>query len=537
MSKFSLTKEGLKGFSISYNKAKTLGITDEDLKYIYEIGPDKFRISMRYVDVEGKKQRFTKVVQGLLNAINVKWEFLNSLKQSKENIENSQSNVKKEVEKEDSEEENEFQDLTLRDGFDKFFIYRQSLIGKKTGKKIERTTYEKDIIIYQGRHIRDCDLLDKRIVDITAEDAQLYVDELFVSKPVKENGNETLSENTINNPYELMHKAFEYFKNKLKIIRDNPFDEVEQKPKYKPKDRNYLASTDIHYVLDEIDKKNIRFRLLINLFLETGLRIEEILAIKYSDINRRRSTIKIVRALVKSRLTGELIIKDLKTDASEREITISEYTLNLIDNHRHFKEQCGVLITNDDFIFTSWLDNELITPSRYTAEWRIFIRLLGYSELPLRVLRHSAATFMLQGETNIEAVKKRFGWSKVSTVLGIYNQSNLEEDRKLLNKFEEEFRNSLGLTYAELYCISVNRLNNKRKVNSLIQKLLSKPVEDIDYTNDLKQCQDYLFDLFPVFRKIAVIDTQLDDEEVNAIFEGFKQIYKRIKIEPLSKVT
>jgi len=43
----SLTKEGLKGFSISFNKAKTLGITDEDLKYIYEVGPDKFRISIR----------------------------------------------------------------------------------------------------------------------------------------------------------------------------------------------------------------------------------------------------------------------------------------------------------------------------------------------------------------------------------------------------------------------------------------------------------------------------------------------------------
>ncbi len=532
MSKSSLTKEGLKGLSISYNKAKTLGITDEDLKYIYEIGNDKFRISMRYVDVNGNRQRFTKVVIGLLNAINTKWEFLNSLKQDKEK---TKSAIK--VTDEENIIETELQNLMLREGFDKFFIYRESLIGKKTGKKIERTTYEKDVIIYQGRFIRNCTLLDKKIIDINVEDAQNFVDELFSAKPINGNENETLSENTINNPYELMHKAFEYFKNKLKIIKTNPFDEVEQKPKYKAKDRNYLANTDIHYVLEELDKKNIRFRLLINLFLETGLRIEEILAIKYSDINRRRKTIKIIRALVKSRLTGDLIIKDLKTEASEREITISEYTLNLIDNYKYFKEKCGLVISNDDFIFTSWLDNELITPSRYTAEWRVFIRLLGYDDLPLRVLRHSAATFMLQGKTNIEAVKKRFGWSKVSTVLGIYNQSNLEEDKKLLNKFEEEFRNSLGLTYAELYCISVGRLNNKRKVNLLIQKLLSKPIEEIDYINDLKQCQNYLFDLFPIFKKIAFIDNQLDDEEVDAIFEGFKQLYKKIKVEPINKIT
>ena len=34
-------------------------------------------------------------------------------------------------------------------------------------------------------------------------------------------------------------------------------------------------------------------------------------------------------------------------------------------------------------------------------------------------------TFMLSGETNLKAVKKRFGWSKDSTVWGIYNQSNV----------------------------------------------------------------------------------------------------------------
>lgn len=511
MSKAKLTKEGLKGFSISYNKAKSLGITDEDLKYIYEIGPDKFRISIRHAN-----GRATKVVYGLLNAINTKWSMINELE------------LKKQEEHEQPKEEL-CKDVILRDGFAKYFKHRQELVDKKL---IERTTYEKDVIIYQGRHIRDCELLDKRIIEITEEDAQKYVDDLFATKNLK--SDETLSENTLSNPYELMHRVFEYFKTKLKIISVNPFDTVYRKPKYKAKDRDYLANVDIHYVLSEIEKKNIRFRTLINLFLETGLRVEEITAIKYCDINRLRNTIKIVRALVKSRLTGELIIKDLKTDASEREITISQHTLDLIDSYRNFKEQCGMLVSNDDFIFTSWEDNELISPTRYTAEWREFIRSLGYKEsLPLTIIRHSAATFMLQGETNIEAVKRRFGWSKVSTVLGIYNQSNLEEDRKLLEKFEQEFRNALGLSYAELYKVCVNRFNNKRKLNNLIQKLLSKPIDEIDFTNDLEICQNYLFDLFPVFRKISIIDNQLDDEEVDAIFEGFKQIYKKIKIEPI----
>ena len=40
---------------------------------------------------------------------------------------------------------------------------------------------------------------------------------------------------------------------------------------------------------------------------------------------------------------------------------------------------------------------------------------------------------------------------------------------KYRKKFEKEFRNSLGVTIADFYRISVNRLSNKRKLNKLIQ--------------------------------------------------------------------
>ena len=506
-----LSKETLERFSISYNQARALGITDEDLKYIYEVGEDKFRISIR----DGK-ERITKIVYGLTNAINVKWQMVHEIEMNRLS-QGSRNGVDK----------NKYRQLTVIEGFDLFFSYRKSLVNKG---KIERTTYEKDVDIFRGRYIQNCELLNKRIINIHEEEAQDFVDYLYVIEPVLETKTK-LSENTLNNPYALIHRLFEYFRLVLKVIKTNPFDSVDQKPRYTPKDRNYLANEDIKYVLSELNKKNIRFKTLINLFLETGLRIEEITPLKYSDINRLRETIKISRALVKSKLNGELIIKDLKTKSSEREITISSYCIDLIDNYRRFKTESGMLIKDDDFIFTSWLENELISPSKYTAEWRVFSRSLGYKDLPLRIMRHSAVTFMLQGETNIKAVKKRFGWSKDSTVMGIYNQSNLEEDKKLLNKFEEEFRNTLGVSYADLYCICVNRFNNKRKLNEVLQAMLGRNVDQNNFESDLKRCQEYLMQLFPVFSKIAKIDHLLDDEEVEAIFVGFKPIYKKIKVE------
>ena len=143
MSKSKLTKEVIERFSITFNKAKNLGITDEDLKYIYEIGPDKFRISIRF-----NGSRITEVVYGLLNAINRKWEILNSL---------NNSNQKNDVATTD---ENEFVNLTLKEGFEKFLLYRESRLNNKN---LSQLTYDKDVLAYRSRFIQDSGLLDKKI--------------------------------------------------------------------------------------------------------------------------------------------------------------------------------------------------------------------------------------------------------------------------------------------------------------------------------------------------------------------------------------
>ena len=522
MNRSKLTKDGLLGFSISFNKAKALGITDDDLIYVSEIGPDKFRVSIRdkTKSLDGK-DRHTKVVYGLIEAIKYKWELLKLIERSKND----------KIKKKEPEEINPYLDFTVRQGIEKFFADRSEQVEKGL---LELSTHENNIQNYQSRYIRDWELLDTKIIEITNDDAQDYVNYLHGLAPVKKiTKNNKLSINTINTPYQFMHLVFEYFREKLKVIKANPFTDVENRPKYKPQNQNYLTTKEIDFVLKELDRTNIRFKLLINLFLETGLRIEEIIALKFSNVNRLRLTLKLEIAVIKSSLTNQIITKDLKTDESEREISISSYVIDLIDNIRTFKEACGFMVRNDDFIFTAWEDLELISPELYTADFRKFITGLGFKDLPMRNLRHTSATFMLQGETNLKAVKKRFGWSKDSTVFNIYNQSNLEEDRKLLEKFEAEFRNRLGASFAELYCIAVNRLNNKRLLNNIMQKILDKPIEKIDFEKDLKKCQDYLFELYPVFSKIAEIDSKLDDEEVEAVFVGFKPIYKSVKVEPL----
>ena len=505
----------MKNFAIPFYKAKALGITDEDLIYISEIGTDKYRISIRLSD----GTRYTRHIDGLLNAINHKWEKIEELEEKSNLLQDATLDI------------NLF-DLTLQEGFEYFFSYRDSLVRSEL---LELTSYEKDVITLQSRLLRNHEILDKKITEIDLNVAQSFVNSLYEIKSVKkDNLGKKLSINTIYRPFDLLHKSFNYFKEELKIIKENPFNKVKNKPKYIPQDQKYLVTEEIKIVLNKLEFENIRFKTFLNLHLESGLRIEEITAIKWSDIDKLRSTLRIVRALVKSKLTNELIVKSLKTKGSTREISVSLYVLDLFDKYRKFKEDCGIVIDEDDFVFTGWETNELISPSTYSTEFKNWIRKIGF-DVALRNIRHTSATFMLQGITNIKAVQKRFGWSKNSTVMNIYNQSSLYEDRLLLAKFEDEFRNAFGLSFSDLYRISVGRFSNSRKLNRFVEDLSGISVADENFNNQVERCKDYLFEIFPVFNKIAKINETLDDEEIESIFIGFKDIYKSIKIEPLEK--
>lgn len=109
-----------------------------------------------------------------------------------------------------------------------------------------------------------------------------------------------------------------------------------------------------------LEFENIRFKTLITLIMDTGLRREEALALKYSDINKLRGTINIARAFVKSRLDNRFIIKPNRRKKSEREIVSTAYALELIGRWRRFKEACGFVVNDEDYIFTSWDSMELI---------------------------------------------------------------------------------------------------------------------------------------------------------------------------------
>ena len=70
------------------------------------------------------------------------------------------------------------------------------------------------------------------------------------------------------------------------------------------------------------------------------------------------------------------------------------------------------------------------------------------------------------------------------------------------------------------------------------EKVCNEYIDGTNFDINLERCQDYFRELFPIFDKILNIDSSLDDEEIDALFEGFTPLYRKIKIESLDpKIT
>lgn len=516
-----LSKKVIKRFSISYSEAKRLGITDEDLKYISEIDPNKFRISIPTFD-----KRRTKVEHNLLDAIKMKYEMLKQI----------ESDLKDHQEKITTLNESKGKVTKynlVRDGIELYLTERQKDAERGF---IHITTYEQDVIDFtESKYLLDYGIYDVPINKIDKDYAQAFVNYLWDREATKgKNKGEKLSENTIYKPFSFIHKVFNYFKDELEIIDRNPFSKVKNKPQAVSKDKEYFTDEEMHYIKEKIEFENIRFRTVITVIMDTGLRREEALALKFSDINKFRETITINRAFVKSKIDNRYIIKKVKRKKSEREIVCPAYTLDMIDKYRKFKEACGFIVTDDDYIFTAWDSMELVDPDRHSKEFKDFLKKIEIKkDVPLKNLRHTHTTFFVSRNANLKAVQNRVGHEDIETTLGVYAQTNLNEDRKLVREYEEEFYNKLGLSVADVYRIVSNRFTDSKRLINILEKIGGEYIDDSNFDIQLERCQNYFRDLFPIIDKILPIDKTIDDDEIDSIFVGFSSLYRSIKIDTL----
>lgn len=169
----------------------------------------------------------------------------------------------------------------------------------------------------------------------------------------------------------------------------------------------------------------------IYISLSTGLRIGEICALKWSDVNVADGTITVNRTIERiyiiegEKKHTELAINTPKTKNSCREIPMSKELLAMI---KPLKK-----VVNDDFyVLTN--DEHPTEPRTYRNYYNKFMTKLGIPKLKYHGLRHSFATRCIEAGCDYKTVSVLLGHSNISTTLNLYVHPNMEQKKRCISK-------------------------------------------------------------------------------------------------------
>lgn len=169
----------------------------------------------------------------------------------------------------------------------------------------------------------------------------------------------------------------------------------------------------------------------IYISLSTGLRIGEICALKWSDINVVDGTITVNRTIERiyiiegEKKHTELVINSPKTKNSCREIPMSKELLAMV---KPLKK-----VVNDDFYVLT--NGEHPTePRTYRNYYNRLMTKLGIPKLKYHGLRHSFATRCIEAGCDYKTVSVLLGHSNISTTLNLYVHPNMEQKKRCISK-------------------------------------------------------------------------------------------------------
>lgn len=182
----------------------------------------------------------------------------------------------------------------------------------------------------------------------------------------------------------------------------------------------------------EFVKENFTFQNLgIYICLSAGLRIGEVCALTWEDIDTDLGVINISKTIQRIYMVGdaskrtELIIDSPKSKNSIREIPMTKELLRMIKPLKKVVNRSFYVLTNS------------ATPTEPRTYRNYYKRLMAQLDIPalkFHGLRHSFATRCIESNCDYKTVSVLLGHSNISTTLNLYVHPNMEQKRKCVEQ-------------------------------------------------------------------------------------------------------
>jgi integrase len=183
----------------------------------------------------------------------------------------------------------------------------------------------------------------------------------------------------------------------------------------------------MRYVVDNFTFRNFG----IYLCLCTGLRIGEVCALTWADIDTDNKTVNVNKTIERIyKLDGgkrhtELLVDQPKTSNSVRQVPMSRELLKMVLPLKKVVNNSYYVLTNSD---------KPTEPRTYRTYYKQLMIRLGIPYLKFHGLRHTFATRCIESKCDYKTVSVLLGHANISTTLNLYVHPNMEQKKRCIDR-------------------------------------------------------------------------------------------------------
>lgn len=260
---------------------------------------------------------------------------------------------------------------------------------------------------------------------------------LELSKSGNKNTENGLSEKTIKDISIIVKGSIK------KAINEELMNHIEltfNYPKSNKEDKIYiLTKTEqnkiTNYCINNLNNRNIG----ILLSLYSGIRIGELCALKWSDIDFKKGILTINKTIQRIYIkdkevnTTKIIITNPKTKNANREIPINKDFLCILKNNKT-KPQDYILSGN----------NKYIEPRTYRKHFEKALKINNLKHINFHSLRHTFATNCISLGVDYKTVSELLGHANVNITLNLYVHPRMSQKKKCIDLVSKVFQEKVN---------------------------------------------------------------------------------------------
>lgn len=217
------------------------------------------------------------------------------------------------------------------------------------------------------------------------------------------------------------------------MIQRNPMDKVSRpvprKDEIRETETQSLTVEELQAVLNALNEEPLKWRVLVYVLIDTGIRRGECCGLKWEDIDLEAQVITIRRNLCYTPARGVYV--DTPKSGRIREVDIGPETTALL---RSLKEQSA-----GEFVFTQEGSPAPMHPQSPTRYLKKLSARCGVPDLHPHKLRHTFASIAITAGADVASVSEALGHSDKAVTLRMYTHADTESRKRA----SQIFRNAI----------------------------------------------------------------------------------------------